>query len=199
MERPGQKTAVAGLDLARYVGSMFRKRTALCLASLAFLFGCGDGTTSFEAANPALEAASTAGRPTEVEVLGNLVVGDAKEMPLVFVFADLSRNAVLAEHEPINVGSVGASGRFSLSVPPAEKLAVVFLADAAHDGVIDPGDATALLLDPEQQLSGLEAGDRVLVSDIQPDFTAGKAVAAGFAVEKASAPEPAATPTAPSP
>lgn len=193
MKEPVCEIPVAGLDLASYRLPM-AKRSFLVLTAFALLLGCGDGATTFEAANPQSESLPTSAAPAEVEVLGTLA-GDSKAAPLVFVFADLPETADLADSEPVTVGAVGANGHFSLSVPPAAKLTLVFLADTAHDGAIDTGDPTAILVDPERSLESLQGGDRVLVSDIEPDFAGGKAVAAGFTVERSAAAEPAPTPT----
>jgi hypothetical protein len=194
-----RKTGVAGPDLASYRTPMACKRFAVGLAALLLCMGCGDGATSFEASNPVSEALWPTDVPTgvaDVEVSGNLILEGADRSLLVFVFADLTQEVALAESDPVNLASIAPDGRFLLSVPPAETITIVFLDDKAHDGAIDPDDAIAVLADPQQRLTGLGRGDRVLLSDIQLDFASGAAVAAGFEVEKASAPAPAATPTA---
>ena len=163
----------------------------LCSAAcaLASLFGCGDSASShLETSNSAVVAG-----PIGVEISGNLA-GAGGGSILVFAFAGLPKGQDPSQAEPLSVGSVGPDGEFLISNPAGEMLTVVFLSDAANDGVIDPGDPVAVLMDPNHQLTDLRDGDRINLSDVQLAFATRRAIAASIEVARAPAVPPTPTP-----
>ena len=152
---------------------------------LALLLGCGEAS---ELSTP------SSSRPA-ADISGNLVeTGAAESSVLVFAFGDMPADSDLAQHQPTYVGSVGTNGEFILSSPPGGVLTVVFLADAANDGAIDPGDSVAVLTDEAQQLYDLQEGDQVNLVDVHLDFTTRQARADRIDMVRALTPVPTRTP-----
>lgn len=168
----------------------FRPLFALCPLLLGLVpLGCGEGASnSFEV--------SSSPSTLDADISGNFAdeIGTDSSL-LVFAYKDLPQDIDPARREPLSVGIVGPDGTFGLSSPPAHKLTIVFLADAANDGVIDRGDQIAILLDPDQQLSNLQQGDQVQLSDLRIDFSFGRAVADSIEVVRGTNPGPAPTVT----
>jgi hypothetical protein len=127
-----------------------------------------------------------------VAVAGNVADRGTKGPVLVFAYTDLAPNEDPATHEPASIATVLADGSFDLSLPPSASLTLLFLADGAHDGVVDRGDSVAILNAPE--LTDLQAGDRVNIGDAAIDFRA-RRITATVDVARAGG-EPAQTPTA---
>lgn len=161
-----------------------RLSTAFLFVPLA-LAACGDGGGSRSSGTASAHREATA---TGVEVTGNVASG-APQGGSILVFARTGAAA-----EPSSVGLLGPDGEFTLSALPAGSLELVFLNDTASDGVIDKGDAIAVLANPS--LRGLQEGDRVRAQDVQLDFRSRHATAASIDVAHSSAAAPApATPT----
>lgn len=157
------------------------RRSALC--ALLLLLGCGDGDSARFQVSAPLEMSGGLG------ISGNLAAnGGAANSVLVFTFANLRTEVDPAEEEPICVAIVEEDNKFVFSSQTGDTLTVVFLADDASDGVIDPGDPVAVLLDPDQQLRDLREGDQVNLVDVQLDFTTRHAVAASIEVVRSTPP-----------
>jgi hypothetical protein len=160
----------------------------VCTVISCLFLGCGGGGTQFE-------STSFSTLPVDVEVRGNVRLTDADAGSIVvFGFVDLPPTGSVTTEEPTSIGSVRPDGRFELSAPPGNTLTVAFLADAANDGVVDSGDAIAVLLDPEAQLRNLTAGDSVDLLDVQVDFASGEALPTAVEVTRVAVPEVALTP-----
>jgi hypothetical protein len=161
-----------------------RRWRGIALGGLAALAAaCGGGPSGSAESGVAPSAAG-------VEVSGHVVQRGARGSVLVFAYGDLGATDDPAGREPTSVGSLAPDGSFEIGVPPGTTLTMVFLADGANDGAIDAGDPIAVLASPE--LNGLQAGDRVQISDAKLDF-AGHRVDATVEVARAAA--PAHTPT----
>jgi hypothetical protein len=181
----------------------WRTKLAVAVVGALCAAACGDGQA------PPTEIGTVGGMSVAgTEVVGNLVSQDVKQDESVVVFAypadsDLSKaargrrddsiSAGQIDQEPLSVGVVDREGAFAMSGLEAPALSIVFLTDGASDGVIDPGDAVALLGDPNDQLSELQAGDRIILEDIRLDFERKRAVAAHIEVIRFTPPAP--TPT----
>ena len=161
----------------------------LCGLLLGVGVGCGGGGTQFESAGfPSL--------PADVEVHGNIKLADSDtDSVVVFGFVDLPLNANVSTEEPTSVGSIRPDGQFELSVTPGQRLTIAFLADASHDGVVDPGDPVATLVDRDVQLRDLVAGDSVDLQDVQISFGTGEAVPSAIEVLRTEIPEMEQPPT----
>jgi len=153
-------------------------RRAAVFAAAAFLClaGCGDGGAMPVATGNAPVAAGTG-----AEITGNLAAARGPEETSLLVFA-YPKQADPVAAEPLGIGAVDAGGGFTLSGLDGQALTIVFLDDAASDGVIDPGDAIAVLGDPNHQIEGLPAGGRVVLADVRLDFDQKRAVAATIEV-----------------
>jgi hypothetical protein len=151
--------------------------------------GCGEGHA------PNAQLATTRSEVlAEVEITGNLATEANRTAASLLVFF-YPADADPPKGDPLGVGLVDANGAFVLTVQP-ESAVVVFLDDQANDGVIDLGDSFAVLEDPTQQLSDLQAGDRVAITDVEIDLTQQKAKAAK--IERISAQAPPTPTSAPS-
>jgi hypothetical protein len=178
--------AVAAREVDLYRGKSMTARSILLTATLcaSTLAACGGA--------PPRSESGFAASSGNVVVVGNVADPGTKGPVLVFAYTDLAPNEDPATHEPASIATVGADGSFDLSLPPSSSLTLLFLADGTHDGVVDRGDSVALLTSPE--LSDLQAGDRVSVSDAAIDFR-GRRITATVDVARAGG-EPATTPTA---
>ena len=182
------------IDVAEDVGggylfTMTCQKPAILAVFCGLFFGCGGGGTQFE-------SSSFPSFAVDVEIHGNVKLAETDaDSIIVFGFVDLPGRGNIATEEPSSIGSVRPDGRFELSAAPGKKLTIVFLADAANDGVVDSGDALAVLADPEAQLRDLAAGDSVEVVDVQVDFASGEAKPAAIEVLRAEVPEVVLTPT----
>jgi hypothetical protein len=168
---------------------IFRSRLALLILLLSFgvLSACGDGSgTTLEG------FAASESQPAGVEITG--IVANLPESQSLLVFAFL-RSGENASDEPVSVGIVDGEGQFALSGLPPGKVSLTFLVDGANDGVIDPGDTITHLVDPDQQLEGLQDSDQVHLLDIHLDFNANRAVADAIEVTRADATAAPPTPT----
>ncbi len=154
------------------------------LTVLLLLAGCGGGGRSLSGDSGL--SASSAG----VEISGRAVQRGTRGPVLVFAYTDLGPNDDPAGREAATIGIVAADGTFDLVVPGGGTTSLVFLADGANDGVIDPRDSTARLTAPE--LTDLQPGDRVQINDANIDFTHRQVTAT---IDVARASEPPRTPT----
>jgi hypothetical protein len=158
------------------------------LAALLLLVGCGDnGSARLETS-----AASSAATVSGVDIAGNVSAGIGSDSVLVFAMAAPEPGAA---PKPISVGVVGDDGVFELSGIPPGTYGLLFLDDKANDGVVDPGDPVAALVDANQQLQDLAAGDRVGLTNIQLDFRRSQALAESIDVAHSGPTEPLPTPT----
>ncbi len=151
---------------------------------LALLAGCGGGGHSMSSQS------GFSGTSAGVEIDGKAIQRGTRGPVLVFAYTDLAPNEDPSTHEAATIGIVAPDGTFDLVVPGGGTTTLVFLADGANDGVIDPRDATARLSAPE--LADLQAGDRVQINDATIDFTHRQVTAT---IDVARAAEPARTPT----
>jgi hypothetical protein len=159
--------------------------TRLVVTALVVLIaGCGE-------AGPSGTGAVGAGGAFEaVEIRGNVSPGGpAANKLLVFAYANLEGQAAVPSGEPVSMSNVAADRSFALTSVPAGDATVLFLVDAKSDGVIDPGDSVAALDDPEHALTGLKAGDEVVLQDISINVAQGKATAAAINVKRAASNE----------
>ena len=154
------------------------------IALLALTAGCGGGGAR-------TAESGFAGNLAGVDVTGRVADRGTRGSILVFAYTDLAPNDDPSTHEPASVGTLASDGAFEFGVPPAPSLTLVFLADGANDGAVDQGDPIAVLASPD--LTDLQAGDRVQISDAKIDFRA-RRVAATVEVLRIGA-EPSRTPT----
>jgi hypothetical protein len=154
------------------------------LFAVTLLAGCGGGGRSLSS-DSGISATGSG-----VEIDGKAVQRGTRGPVLVFAYTDLAPNEDPATHEAATIGIVGPDGAFDLVIPGGGTTTLVFLADGANDGVIDPRDSTARLSSPE--LADLQPGDRVQISDATLDFTHHQVMAT---VEVIRAGEPPRTPT----
>ncbi len=110
---------------------------------------------------------------------------------LVFAYIDPSTAEDSPSREPASVGTVAPDGGFDVAVPPSQSLTLMFLADSSNDGAVDEGDPIAVLTSPE--LTALQAGDRVQITDAKIDFTSHR-VTATIEVTRSASPERTPTP-----
>lgn len=150
---------------------------------MALAAGCGRGPSGSAESGIASSAAG-------VEIGGHVVQRGTRGSVLVFAYADLAPTDDPAGREPASVGTVAPDGTFDIGVSPSPSVTLVFLADGSNDGAVDEGDPIAVLA--SQELSGLQAGDRVQVIDAKIDFTGHRVTAT---VEVAHAVSAAQTPT----
>ncbi len=129
---------------------------------LVLLAGCGGG-----AAAPPSQSSFSANL-SGVDIGGRVTQRGTRGSELVFAYVDLKPADDPSTREAAAVGIVGDDGTFDLSVPDGGSITLVFLADAANDGVIDRGDASAVLSAAE--LADLQPGDRVQINDAAIDF-----------------------------
>src|SRR3954469_20127577 len=122
---------------------MMMRRPLRLLLALALCAGCGGGHST--SSDSGLSATTSAG----VEIGGKAIQRGTRGAVLVFAYTDLGPNDDPATHEAATIGIVAADGTFDLVVPGGGTTTLVFLADGANDGVIDPRDATARLSAPE--------------------------------------------------
>jgi|SRR5262245_7501080 len=153
----------------------------------------GIGILAVGCGGPAPRGAQSGGAASTsaVEVSGRASERGTRGPVLVFAYNDLAAGEDPAVREPLSVGTVTQDGGFDLSLPPSATLTLVFLADGSNDGAIDEGDPIALFSSPE--LTDLEAGDRVQITDMHIDFKARRADGTIEVVRAAG--EPVRTPT----
>jgi hypothetical protein len=152
------------------------------------LMACGDVPNSGTS-----QLGSASGAPDSLGIHGNIAPGGVEiEKVLVFAYASLDGKAAAARGTPTSLSAVATDRTFTLgSVPPGDAT-ILFLIDTKSDGVIDPGDTVAVLDDVEHALSGLKAGDEVILQDVAIDAARGRATAAAIVVHRAAAPTEAA-------
>ncbi len=160
------------------------------LCGITLVAACGDGGSKARVAT----GASVAIAPRSgVEVTGNVTSAARDGSVLVFAVLATTDEAGGRHTESLSVDEIGADGRFELTGLPAGGIVLIFLADKANDGVIDPGDPVAVLTDP--RLGNLAEGDRAVVGDVQLDIVGGQMQVGSIEVTHAEGGEPAPTPT----
>ena len=155
------------------------------------LAACGEGPKS-DSVSLGSRVAPTSG----VEIAGTF----AAKTPdfgrlLVFAYANVPPDAAPAELEPASVSAIGPNRDFALSSVPPGNVTILVFADKGSDGAIDPGDPIAILDDPSHQLTALQAGDGVVITDLAFDAAHGKATAGAIEVRRAAAQTSPATQT----
>jgi hypothetical protein len=162
-------------------GTVGLVRSALLATSLllsGLLAGCGGHSPSGSAASSAAVSSD------EAAIRGQVTGRGTKGALLVFAFAGSGPEVTAGE--PLSIATVDPGGQFSLSIPPGPGgVTLAFLADGANDGVIDGGDPVAVLTSPA--LADLAGGDVVQISDVNLDFTAGKASAGSIDARRSEA------------
>jgi len=159
-------------------------RGFLLLIAIALVAGCGGGGRSVSTGS------SFSATGSGVAINGKAIQRGTRGAVLVFAYTDLGPTDDPAGREAASIGIVASDGTFDLVVPGGGTTTLVFLADGANDGVIDPRDATARLTAPE--LADLQPSDRVQINDATIDFTHRQVTAA---IDVARGGEPARTPT----
>jgi len=163
------------------------------LAAVAMFCAAGCGESQPPSAEPG-SAPIAAGAGAEIE--GNLAPDSVDGEASVLVFAYPGSEADPTAGEPLSVGVVDPDGSFVLSGLDAQSLTLVFLSDTASDGVIDAKDPVAVLTDPDHQMGGLQAGDRVVLGDVRLEFDHRRAVAEKIELVRATPAPVVFTPTA---
>lgn len=136
------------------------RRFIPCLVLSAVAAACGGGSSGGHT--------GFAPNTGAIEIAGRVAIAGAKGSVLLFAYTDLAPADDPAGREPASVSIVNSGGGFDMAVPGSGTVTLVFLADSANDGVIDPRDPTAVLTAPE--LAELQPGDRVQISDATVDF-----------------------------
>jgi hypothetical protein len=165
-------------------------RYGVPLLALAALVACGEGASTLNESNLSSLAA-----PSGVEISGTVSTEGSRPALLAFALVEPPAGTDPQQpQQPPSVGVVGDQGEFVLSGVAPGTASVIFLDDAASDGVIDEGDPTAVLTN--DALRNLQDGDRVNLLGVHLDFNTQQATVDQVEVSQAG---PGAPPTGPAP
>jgi hypothetical protein len=182
---------------AAYLSNVRRSRVSKCLglaAALSLLLAsCGGGDICLNC---------TAGTPTPVVSVS--LTGSISRLSLfipfdavtVIVCLDLGPEQPATACNHFFLAPVDANGDFSRSRIDPGSEAIFFWVDQNEDGMIDPTDPIARLLDPEGELVDVSSGETVNVVNAAVDFTAQTATAEiSITTTPTPTPTPIGTPT----
>jgi hypothetical protein len=141
----------------------------------------------------------TPGPQNTVGLNGNIQRTESWFGPLsdVMVLVCVDSSSDFANCPTVYQTEVTVEGQFRRTRIDPGSLRVAFWVDQNEDGMIDPNDPFAELLDPESELVNVEEDETVTVSEAVVNFGARTAVA-GIGVDPTPTPAPTSVPT-PSP